>query len=1031
LKKKAGRPSRTESAGHPAQQRSGAQSLLRRLDRQFPLAVKIAVPLVFITVATSALLGAYATASTKSRLEDDYATQLRQIESSVQVVYGFSPNDPQTMNRLLREIKRADPVVLLVRVYKGGKQPEVWASSDPIDVRKVTPKPADLLPIRTGQDSTTRTEAAGGGVQVTRVPLTSGGHTTAALGLYTRLGPLNDAIAGDRRHTELVAGVAIVVQVIALLFLLYWAVLRRVARLSRSAALVASGYLAVHLPEGGEPRGRDAIANVGREFDHMLRAIEARTKQQAAVAALGQRALTEASVEGLLGEATRLVAQTLGVRFGMLLQLSADRSQLVLRAGEGWPAGTVGAASIDAAASTQAGYTLQAGAPVVSADLSTERRFSAETLLRQQGIVSCVTVPVGGEERPYGVLGAASVSPRTFTGDDINFVQAVANALAEAINRTAAERELSGSQAKTGAILDAALDCIITMDHEGRIVEFNPAAERTFRVHREQAVGADLADLIIPEAMREKHRQGLQLYLSTGREGMLGTRAEVMALRADGSEFPVELSIGRVPSSDPPLFTAFLRDITDRKHAEEQIAYLAYHDRLTGLPNRAMFEQFLELAIARAKRSDGRLAVAVVFVDLDNFKLVNDSLGHEAGDELLRQMAARLQDVTRDTDLVARQGGDEFLILLGDMERKSDAPLLDVSDQAVAGAERVAQRIQEALQAPFALADTEFFVSASMGLSVFPVDADDASTLLKNADSAMYRSKRSEPGGFLVYSRERADTVNRLALSTKLRKAVEERQWVLYYQPLVDLATGDTVGAEALIRWRDPSGTIIGPGEFIPLAEEMGLISAIGDWVLSEVCRQIRAWRDMGITLRVSYNLSPRQLWQPDLAQRISLRLESAGVDPSLVEIEVTESAAMSDPERTQRVLQDLNARGMHIAIDDFGTGYSSLSRLKHLPVNVLKVDRSFVSDVPGDADASSIVIGIINLARSLGLTPLAEGIETEDQWRFLLEQGCLLGQGYLFSRPVPAEEIASRQLGSGLHLVREEEPPAQAIGFN
>jgi EAL domain-containing protein (putative c-di-GMP-specific phosphodiesterase class I) len=289
----------------------------------------------------------------------------------------------------------------------------------------------------------------------------------------------------------------------------------------------------------------------------------------------------------------------------------------------------------------------------------------------------------------------------------------------------------------------------------------------------------------------------------------------------------------------------------------------------------------------------------------------------------------------------------------------------------------------------------------------------------------MYRSKRGGPGGYVLYSSEASDNVNQLSFTTRLRKAVEERQWTLHYQPILDLQSGEMVEVEALVRWQDPEGGLIAPGEFIPLAEEMGLIGAIGDWVLSEISRQSRRWTDAGIPLKIGFNLSPRQLWQPDLGQRILLRLQSANVDPSRITIEITESAAMSDPDRTQRVLRDLHERGLHLAIDDFGTGYSSLSRLKYMPVDLLKIDRSFVKDIPRDADASAIVLAIIQMGRSLGMTPLAEGIETEEQWRFLVDAGCILGQGYLFSKPVPASEIeASLQRRGGLHLVHDADRP-------
>jgi EAL domain-containing protein (putative c-di-GMP-specific phosphodiesterase class I) len=342
-------------------------------------------------------------------------------------------------------------------------------------------------------------------------------------------------------------------------------------------------------------------------------------------------------------------------------------------------------------------------------------------------------------------------------------------------------------------------------------------------------------------------------------------------------------------------------------------------------------------------------------------------------------------------------------------------------------AEAVAVRVHECLRAPFVLDGTEFYVSASIGISTYPQDATDADALLRNADAALYESKRNGPGGFLIHSVEGAGSVSKLSLATRLRKAVERRHWVMHYQPVIDLSTGVIMGVEGLLRWQDPRGGLIAPGEFIPLAEEMGLIEAIGDWVVAEVARQESIWESEGIHLETGFNLSPRQLWQPDLVFRVLSHLERAGADPSRIVVEITETAAMTDPERTQRVLWELHGRGVRLAIDDFGTGYSSLSRLKHLPVDILKIDRSFVRDVPHEHEAASMVRAMVQLAESVGMVPLAEGIETEDQWRFLVEQGCTLGQGFYFSRPVPAEEIAPRvKAGLALPLPRAVPAPAE-----
>ena len=389
-------------------------------------------------------------------------------------------------------------------------------------------------------------------------------------------------------------------------------------------------------------------------------------------------------------------------------------------------------------------------------------------------------------------------------------------------------------------------------------------------------------------------------------------------------------------------------DITQRKLAEEEIAFLAYHDKLTGLPNRALFEEMLESALARARRFD--LGVGVLFLDLDNFKLVNDSLGHHAGDQLLIQLAERLRDCTRETDLVARLSGDEFLLLLADLERGAGA-LAGAPDAGLLIAESVAARVREALEQPFDLGGSEFFVSASIGISLYPQDASDAESLLRNADAAMYRSKEFERGGYVVYASSDDDPAHRLSFSTRLRQAVADRNWVLHYQPIIDLGDGTVDSVEALVRWQQPNGGLVAPGEFIPLAEEMGLIQAIGDWVLEELARQHAEWREQGVRVAIGYNLSPRQMWTAHLAEKLLAKLAMYDVEPEHVTIEITESTAMADPDRTQRLLTELHAWGFTLAIDDFGTGYSSLARLKHMPVDILKIDQAFVRHVEYDRD--------------------------------------------------------------------------------
>jgi diguanylate cyclase (GGDEF)-like protein/PAS domain S-box-containing protein len=462
----------------------------------------------------------------------------------------------------------------------------------------------------------------------------------------------------------------------------------------------------------------------------------------------------------------------------------------------------------------------------------------------------------------------------------------------------------------------------------------------------------------------------------------------------------------------PGLKHGVMLDVTASKEAEERLAFLVYHDSLTGLPNKAMFDESLELALARARRHD--LGVAVLVLDVDNFKLINDSLGHEAGNELIARLADRLRQATRDTDLVARQGGDEFLLLLADLER-------DGAEDEVVTARSVASRIKEALETPFTIGETELYVTVSIGISIFPNDAEDGGTLLRNADAAMFRAKEAGPGVSVVHEAENVNALTKLSLSTRLRKAVDNKVWALHYQPLLDLASCEMVGVEALIRWPDPTGGLMPPGDFIPLAEEMGLIDAIGEWVVEEICRQDALWRAEGLELEISFNLSPRQLWQSDPVAKICAQIAEAGADPSRITVEVTESTAMNDPDRTLAILHRFHDEGLRLAIDDFGTGYSSLSRLRYMPVDVLKIDRTFVREVHTDPQSASMVSAIIALASNLGMQPLAEGIETVDEWRFLADRGCAYGQGYYFSKPVPPEEILAMYRRSGLTLIQGE----------
>ena len=490
-------------------------------------------------------------------------------------------------------------------------------------------------------------------------------------------------------------------------------------------------------------------------------------------------------------------------------------------------------------------------------------------------------------------------------------------------------------------------------------------------------------------------------YLNAYREH-LPLEQEYRMVREDGAvrwilEFanPIDDEQGR-----PWLIQGVLLDITERRLAEEQSLYLVHHDELTGLPNRRKFEALLTGEVERAVRTGTSLGV--VALDLDHFGFINASLGYPVGDVLFRQLADRLNRCTPDASIVARLGGDKFILSVGDL---GPAGVEGAEDAARALGSAVS-RIVDALAEPFDLDGIDLVVSASMGLSLLTQDADNAQELMQNADAAMHEAKLHAPNGIARHVRSDDDPKEKLQAIARLRHAVDREQWTLHYQPVVDLRKGSVIGVEALIRWLGPGGAIISPGEFIPLAEELGLIEPIGEWVIHEVAAQQSRWKTEGLDISVGFNLSPRQFRTSHLADKILKALSEANVDPHTIVLEVTESTAMADPDRTQTILASLHGSGLEVAMDDFGTGYSSLSLLRYMPVDVLKIDQSFIRDVDQDLVLAGMVRAMIQLAQSLDMTSLAEGIETPEELAFLRANGCQLGQGFLMARPLPASEI-------------------------
>ena len=747
-------------------------------------------------------------------------------------------------------------------------------------------------------------------------------------------------------------------------------------------------------------------------------------------------------------------------------------------------------------------YVAVAGAPVLFTDLAEETRFKSSHLRNYHGIRGGVGIAIPTAAGVFGVLLAYSSAERLLAEYEIAFLRSTASLLGEALERARTEQALRKSESRLKQLIDSTLDAVVTVDRDGRVIEWNPQAEVIFGLRARDVLGRPLPPDIMPATAGAQRR-----------------RVEAHGSRADGEQFPIELTIDPVGSGSDQTFTAFIRDISERRRAqdelerreqrfraivekswsgvvlldqslafsyagasterllgysehdllgasilgfvhprerqsarqlfanlleapsrelqgelrflhkngtwvwlegfaqnllhepsvgaivvnyrdisqrkatEKQLEYQAYYDALTGLPNRLLFRDRVVTAIAQGMRN--RRAPAVMYLDLDHFKLVNDGLGHSIGDKLLAQVAERLQAAVRASDTISRLGGDEFTLLLNDVQ----------SSDAVAS---VARKILQSLAPPFRVEGHELFVTASIGISIFPNDGSDVETLMKSADSAMYRAKelgRNQAQLFTASMNERY--VRRLAIEQSLHHALERRELELHYQPVYDRARRRPVSVEALIRWNHPTRGLVPPADFIPLAEETGLIVPIGEWVVREVTGQLRRWHDAGLTaLKAAINISAPQLQQPTFTRVVADALKRNGLPPSSLQIEITESVAVQNIDLILQVLQELKKLGCGIAIDDFGTGQSSLLYLKRFPIDTVKIDQTFIRDVTTDDATAAIVSYVISLAHTLRFEVVAEGVETEEQYAFLRLNACDRLQGFLFSPAVPAADV-------------------------
>jgi diguanylate cyclase (GGDEF)-like protein/PAS domain S-box-containing protein len=569
-------------------------------------------------------------------------------------------------------------------------------------------------------------------------------------------------------------------------------------------------------------------------------------------------------------------------------------------------------------------------------------------------------------------------------------------ALHSAIERKAVEDALYFEKERAVVTLNSIGDAVLCTGISGNITYLNLVAEAMTGWRREEATGKPLAEVfrIIDGDTRKTARDPMEMAVEENRT--VGLTVNCILIRRDGMESAIEDSAAPIHDRAGRVIGAVIvfHDVTAARAMSVRMTHSAEHDIVTNLPNRLLLNDRISQSITLAGRRNKSLAV--VFLDLDHFKNINDSLGHAVGDRLLQSVSKRLLASVRGSDTVSRQGGDEFAILLSEISHPEDAATS-------------AKKILLSLGAAHSIAGQDLHVDGSIGISIYPGDGEDAETLIKNADTAMYHAKENGRNNFQFFKADmNLKAVERQTLEGSLRGALEREEFVLHYQPKVNLDTGEITGVEALIRWRHPDRGLLPPTQFVPIAEDCGLILPIGRWVLREACRQARGWQEAGLPFnRISVNVSAAEFRATTFLAEVSASLKETGLEARYLDLELTESALMLRAESSAAILHSLKAMGVHLAVDDFGTGYSSLSYLQRFPIDILKIDKSFVHQITGDLDDSPIVGAIINMGKSLKQRVIAEGVETEQQLAFLQGQHCLEGQGYLFSQPLPAAQLA------------------------